>query len=215
MIALTQVETVLAGMKARYERDCGAVQLLHDQRRKKEADLARARADLETWRQVQVLFGKVSEYARAQLKTRIEETVTAALQAVFGDEGLSFRISLGTKNSQPAAEWEVVSQYGTAEVAGDPESSRGGGVSDVVSLALRLALLELTRPKMDGPVLLDEIGKHVSGNFVSNVAYFLRQYAEKTGRQVILITHQTVLAESADVSYLVSQTNGISEVTEH
>lgn len=212
MIALTQVETVLAGMKARYERDCGAVQLLHDQRRKKEADLTRARADLETWRQVQVLFGKVSEYARAQLKTRIEETVTAALQAVFGDEGLSFRINLGTKNSQPAAEWEVVSRYGTAEVANNPEDARGGGITDVVSLALRLALLELSRPRLDGPVILDEPGKMVSAEYAGNLAYFLKTYAQKTTRQIVLVTHNETLANTADRVFRVTQQRGTSEV---
>lgn len=102
--------------------------------------------------------------------------------------------------------------YGDTSVAGDPESSRGGGVSDVVSLALRLALLELSRPRVEGPVLLDEVGKHISAQYAPNVAQFLKQYAEKTGRQIVLVTHMNALAEVANVSYRVSQENGVSEV---
>jgi hypothetical protein len=163
---------------------------------------------------VQVLFTKVSEYAREQLKTRIEETVTAALTAVFG-EGYTFRINMRQLGNQPAAEWQVVSQYGDEEVAASPEDARGGGITDVVSLALRLAMLEILKPRPEGPVLFDEPAKDgQSAEYAGNLAYFLKQYAEKTERQVVMVTHNPQLAEAADKSYLVTQKDGVSEVRE-
>lgn len=210
--SLARVEVGLAELRSRYNQALGQLGLLEKQWNEKDSALERARADIEVWEQVRALFGKASEFAREQLKTRMEETVTAALQAVFGTETLQFRIVLKTLGGQPAADWEVVSLYGDTEVAGDPQDSRGGGISDVVSLALRLAILELTRPKPGGPVLLDEVGKHISAEFAPNVAAFLQQYARKTGRQVLLITHQSAMAEIANVSYRVTQADGISEV---
>jgi DNA repair exonuclease SbcCD ATPase subunit len=210
---LPKIETALAALRSDYDRAAGQLAYLERHKAEKLAELEKAQEDIRVWQLVQALFAKVSEYAREQLRQKIEATVTAALQAIFEDDGLEFKVVLRQERGQAAADWEVVSKYGEFVVAGDPENSRGGGVSDVVSLALRLALLELARPKPGGPVLLDEVGKHVSANYAPNVATFLKEYARRTGRQVILITHQAALAEVADVSYRVSQQNGISEVT--
>lgn len=214
---LSHIEFSLSELRSRYQQAKGQKEMLEQQKAEKQVALEHAKKDIELWQQVQTLFSKVSEFARAQLKARIEETVTAALQAVFERDDIAFEIEMRTVNNQPAASWQVVSYYGAGEdatiVSGSPEDARGGGVSDIVSLALRLALLELARPKPQGPVLLDEVGKHVSKEFAPNVAVFLKQYAEKTDRQIILITHQGDLANVADVSYKVSQENGVSEVT--
>lgn len=220
------LEPKLAALRNRHSQAQGQRDLLVQQRREKEQQLTQARADIELWRQVQVLLGKASEFAREQLKQRIEQTVTAALAAIFNDSSMKFEIEMGNIGGRPAADWRVVSCYGVPAKAGDedimvnaytvtasPEDAKGGGVTDVVSLALRLALLELSRPRPGGPVLLDEVGKHVSAEYVANVAEFLRQYAAQTGRQVILVTHQQGLMDVADVGYKVSQDNGASEVT--
>jgi DNA repair ATPase RecN len=71
-------------------------------------------------------------------------------------------------------------------------------------------MLELARPKVKGPVVLDECGKHVSKEFSGNMAYFLKQYAAKTGRQVLLVTHNEELAGAGDKTYRVSK-NGLGE----
>ena len=210
---LSEVESHLMNLKDKYNQAIGQLSLLEEQLNKKRKNFNQIQDDIQIWQMVQILFTKTSEYARQQLKTRIEETVTAALVTVFG-EGYSFRINLRTVGGQPAAEWQVISQYGDFEVAASPEDSRGGGITDVVSLALRLAMLELVRPKPGGPVILDEPAKMVSREYLPNLAYFLKQYAARTGRQSILITHAEQLAEAADKSYLVTLKDGISEVKE-
>ncbi len=213
MSTLAVIEIGLADMRSRYHEAKGKLEQLEQDRDQKQADLDKTIQDIQVWEQVQTLFTKVSEFARAQLKLRIEQTVTAALQAVFCDDGLSFVIDMGTRDGKPTAEWSVVSRYGDMTVAGDPESARGGGIADVVSLALRLALLELARPKPEGPVVLDEPGKMISREYLPNVAEFLKQYAAKTGRQIIMVTHHEALAEAAHCSYRVTQQGGISEVS--
>lgn len=209
---IVMLESSLTALQTRYQQDSGALELLRKQQIEKEKQLSSARKDVETWQQVQTLFTKVSGYAREQLKKRIEETVTAALQAIFCDDRIQFNIEIRTLNDKPAAEWTVISHYGDVPVSANPEDGRGGGIADVVSLALRLALLELARPKPQGPVILDEPGKMISREYLPNVAVFLKQYLQKTGRQGIMITHHEALADVADVSYRVSQDNGVSEV---
>ncbi len=213
------LESELAALRTRYSQGQGQRDLLVNQRREKQAELTAAQQDIELWRQVQLLLSKASEYAREQLKTRIEQTVTAALAAIFADSSMRFEIEMSTIGGRPAADWRVVSCYGDTgsenqvSVVASPEDAKGGGVTDVVSLALRLALLELSRPKPGGPVLFDEPGKMISKEYLPSVAEFLKQYAAKTGRQIIMVTHHEVLADVADVGYKVTQENGVSEVT--
>lgn len=218
-IRLDVLEPKLAALRTRYSQAQGQRDLLVSQRREKQNKLTAAQADIELWRDVQVLLSKASEFAREQLKTRIEQTVTAALAAIFADSTMKFEIEMGNIGGRPSADWRVVSSYGDigsgdqVSVVASPEDAKGGGVTDVVSLALRLALLELSRPKPGGPVLFDEPGKMISKEYLPSVADFLKQYAAKTGRQIIMVTHHEVLADVADVGYVVKQENGVSEVT--
>ena len=225
-LTLENLESNLAALRTRHSQAQGQRDLLISQRREKEEELAAARADIELWRDVQILLSKASEFARQQLKQRIEQTVTAALAAIFADSTMRFEIEMKDIGGKPAADWRVVSCYEIPAKAGDedvklsaytviasPEDAKGGGVTDVVSLALRLALLELSRPKPGGPVLLDEPAKMVSQEYLPNLAAFLKQYAAKTGRQIIMVTHHDVLADVADTGYKVTQRNGVSEVS--
>lgn len=210
--SLARVEVGLAALRSQYQQAAGQLALLERQRDEKQEALEKAQEDIQIWTLVQVLFAKASEFARAQLVTKLEQTVTAALQAVFGDDSMEFKVDLRTVGGVPSASWTVVSSYGETIVAANPEDAKGGGVSDTVSLALRLALLELARPKPEGPIILDEPAKMLDRERLPNLAEFLKRFAATTGRSIIMVTHADPLAEAADVSYRVSQTDGRSEV---
>lgn len=196
----------------RYQRESGQLELLKQQLQEKQTELQQAQTDIEIWKQVQILLGKVSEFAREQLKKQIEATVTAGLQAILQDDEIRFVIEMTTIGGKPAADWKIITTRGEQPITASPEDAHGGGIVDIVSLCLRAALLELSRPKPGGPFLLDEPGKMISAEYLPNVAEFLKRYLKKTGRQGIMITHHEPLAEVADVSYRVRQENGISEV---
>lgn len=212
-ITIQQLEFGLADMRSKYQHAAGQLEMLQGQHEETVLALSIARQDIEVYEQVQVLFTKASEFAREQLKARIEQTVTAALQAIFCNSDIAFQIDIDTRSGKPTADWQVVSKYGDAVVQANPEDARGGGVTDVVSMALRLALIELARPRVEGPILLDEPGKMVSREYLPNLAEFLKQYLAKTGRQGIMITHAEPLAEVADLTYRVRQEKGESEVS--
>jgi len=202
----------IQALQSRYDRESGALESLQARRTEVSTQLEGCNQTLELLEQVRLLLAETSEAARAQIKVHVEQTVTAALQAVFGRE-MRFEVLLRDVGGQTAADWRVVDSMEGEEVAGDPEDARGGGVSDVVSLALRLAVLELARPRPGGPILLDEVGKHVSAEHREALAEFLKAYARRTGRQIILVTHHEELAAVADVAYRVERRDGISEVT--
>ncbi|MCX7695843.1 MAG: ATPase [Caloramator sp.] len=159
------------------------------------------------------LLQNVSEYARNQSKQQIEYIVTNCLQYIF-NSNIEFKIELNEKANRNEADFFVITPLENGQsVTTRPEVSRGGGVVDIVSLALRIALLEAHNPKINGPLILDEPAKHVSEDYVINVAEFLKQVSKMFNRQIIMVTHNTHLLESADKKYRVELIDTVSSVT--
>ena len=168
--------------------------------------------NIDLLQRVKLLLQESAVYARELARRQIEAMVTHALQFTFGPE-LEFKVELTERRGQPEADFYVVSKYGGFEVKNTPQDSRGGGVVDVISLALRISLLHASRPAIPGPLLMDEPGKHLSEQFLPNLAQFLKVVSD-TGRQVIMVTHNTYLTGAADTVYNVTLEGGKSLVTE-
>ena len=130
----------------------------------------------------------------------------------FGAD-MEFKVVVEEKRDRPEAEFYVCSTYeGDYKVETTPQDARGGGVVDVISLALRLALLHAFRPPVGGPAVLDEPGKHVSEEYAPHLARFLKGFSQSLGRQVIMVSHNQHLADSADIAYLMEMKQGASRV---
>ena len=210
--SLSQIESSLAQRKSRYDKAQGQFDLLITDRKDKATQLTFSQNDIAIYEQVQALFGKVSEFARVQFKARIEDTVSAGLQAVFEDDS-EFRVHMRTVGGVPAADWQSVSYKNGVRVISDVEDGDGGGACDLDSLALRMAFLESSRPRPEGPLILDEPGKMIDKIAIPNMAQFVKAYIARVGRQGILITHHDALEEVADVAYRVAKgDDGLSEV---
>lgn len=179
----------------------------------KKAD---AEEDLELFKLVQALLQKTSETARQQVYDKVNRGVTGALRTVFPDRDYEFQARPNKRAGNPTTEfWLALNGVWTQMEP--PDYGRGGGAVDVVSTALRLMLLELytdERGHLDGPVWLDEVGKHLDAENSPNLAFFLKEYANKFGRQVRLNTHNTHLAEIGDKSFNVRLAGDRSEVRE-
>lgn len=174
--------------------------------------LAELREQSRVFEQVAFLLQQTAEHARIQAREQIESLVTSTLRSVFGPE-YAFKIELVEKAGRPEAEFYVVSTYGGELLQTRPEDSRGGGIVDVVSLGLRIAMLETYRPRMEGALILDEPAKHVSDEFIQPVAQFLKTVSGVFGRQVVMVTHIAHLAETAEVAYHVVLQDGRSVVS--
>ncbi len=158
-----------------------------------------------------VLFQKTSAYGREQAKRQIEELVTKCLQFVL-ETDIEFLIEITESRNIPQAEFYVVSNYDGYSVKTKPELARGGGIVDIISIALRIAFIQIHRPGIEGPLIFDEPGKHVSDDYIFNLGEFLKKSSSMFKRQVIMVTHNRHLSEICDSSYIVSNRNGISNV---
>lgn len=161
--------------------------------------------------QVEILLNMASEYGREQAKTQVESLVSSCLSFIF-ETDVEFVIELND-GKITGADFYVVSNYDGYTVKTQPETSRGGGIVDIISIALRIAMIEIYNPKIEGPLILDEPGKHVSEEYVFNLGEFLRRSSTMFHRQIIMVTHNKYLSEICDKSFLVEQKNSVSKVS--
>lgn len=208
---MERIKEALRNFEQYYHRRLGESLAIKQQLEEATQRLKEVAAEMELLERVRLLLQEASDYAREQARQQVEYMVTQALQVVFGPE-VEFRVELAQRRGQPEAEFYVVSRYGGVEVKSRPQDARGGGVVDVISLALRVALLETARPPLGGPLVLDEPGKHLSEEFAPNLAIFLKTLAASFGRQIIMVTHNHHLAEAADLAYLIELRQGQSYV---
>ena len=180
---------------------------------KKKGEIKEVEGEEKKLNCVVFLLQKAADFSRNQATHQIEDIVTQSIAYIMQNSS-RFIVDLSEKRGLPIAEFFVESDYGNYKVKTKPELSRGGGVVDIVSLALRIAFLENHRPKMDGPLFLDEPGKHISDDYIFNMGEFLKECSRLFSRQIIMVTHNDYLTNICDKAFRVDIRNGTSEVTE-
>ena len=180
-------------------------------------------------RQLLELFVKSTEHKTRQY---IEPLVTEALAFVF-DQGLKFHLVFISRRNQVEVDFVVIRDKEVEELyqlySKDPIKNvkqleeiakqgrninflYGGAVNQVISLVLRIVMVELLKVK--GPLLLDEPTSAVGEEYSARVGQLISSLSKKFGRQIILVTHSKTLASFADKLYEVEKVNGISHANE-
>ena len=158
--------------------------------RKEETSLDSIQKNLQAASEAQQLLQASASAVQSRAHARIAHIVTRCLKTVFGPEAYDFEIRFEQKRGKTEARCVFIRDGSEL----DPISSAGGGVIDVVSMALRLACLLLTTPKRRRLLCLDEPMRMVSKEYRPLVAQLLLQLAQELDLQLILCTHHPDLA---------------------
>ena len=162
--------------------------------------------------QLKLVLQQASDKAREKACNVIEDVVSKALEYVFGDT-YKFKLVPRELRGKPDVAIRILEVINGNVVEKNPEDSHGGGMVDIIAIAMRFAMTEIwNNPHLQGPILLDEPGKHVSEEYAIKLANFISYLQRQFNRQVIMITHQPHMAAIADTSYTVSKTDGVSAV---
>ncbi|KKM99144.1 hypothetical protein LCGC14_1150900 [marine sediment metagenome] len=157
---------------------------------------------------VLLLLEQCNIAARDFVKVEVEQLVTQGLRSIFEDDTIQFNIDFITKRNQIEAEFTLSREEDKTRIQGDILSTYGGGVVDVISISLRIIIMQLMKVK--GPLILDEPGKNISAQFISAFGKFLTEVSNTFDRQIVMITHNSKLVEFANNIIEVYQTNGVS-----
>lgn len=160
-----------------------------------EADEAKLRYRAELHQKCSELFKTWLEDSMEKNVHSISELATSGLQHVIHDQDITFSIKQEPKYNRLAMRF-VLEQNG---VEGDPLASFGGGTAVLISFVLRLAVM--TRMKMGNLLLLDESMASLANAYVPSAASFMRELAEKTGVNILMVTHNPEFLSQAHVAY--------------
>ncbi|MDD7362992.1 MAG: ATPase [Peptoniphilus sp.] len=209
----SEFEERLTAFSKEIGREEGRRDLMRENLKRQEDALKAIEDEEKCLNGVVFLLQKSADFSRGQAKNQVEDIVTQSIAYIMQNSS-KFTVELSEKRGLPIAEFFVESDYGDYRVKTKPEQSRGGGVVDIVSLALRIAFLENHRPKIEGPLFLDEPGKHISNDYIFNMGEFLKECSRLFNRQVIMVTHDDYLTNICDRAFRVDIRNGKSEVHE-
>ena len=172
----------------------------HSKQTKSCTDLTNAR----------ILLEKCNIISRDFVRAEVEQLVTQSLRSIFDNPLIKFEIEFVEKRNQTEAEFSLAVEGEESQVSGDIISTYGGGIVDIISISLRVILMQLL--KLEGPLILDEPGKNISSQFINNFGKFLTDISKAFNRQIIMITHNNTLANCANNTIEVEQKNGVSKI---
>ena len=133
----------------------------------------------------------VAKETQQQLEMRITNIVTMALAAVFPDP-YEFKLVFNERRNQTEADLLLVRNG--EELS--PVDGAGGGVLDVVSFALRIAVLLMSGYRR--VIILDEPFRHLSADLQSKASEMMKMLSDKLGIQFIMVSHEEGIIDCAD-----------------
>ncbi len=171
---------------------------------------------VESHERATILLNSIGEEKQYAAQEAIEQLVTRGLQTIF-DDSLSFHIRQKVVGRRAEVDFVVRTTLANGSlVETDVMDARGGGLAATVGFLLRLVvmLLRAGNTKDDNVLVLDETFAHVSEEYLPALNEFLRKIVDRTGVQIIMVTHQPEFTELADKVYRFSSVDGKTVVKE-
>jgi hypothetical protein len=190
--------TVLAARRKELNRKKTENDLVQRQVDERRARMKEAAASLVLGQEALQFLEDVANSRRGAMRGRIEQIVSEGLKLIYGPN-YGVELSYDVKNNRSYMDIRLVVMTPLGEVKRTMEGF-GGGVSDTISIPLRLLVL-LGCHKTDLICVLDEAYKHVGLDQIENVAQFLAEVSKMLGVQIILCSHHEAMCGFADKAY--------------
>lgn len=157
------------------------------------------------------LLEEASERAREDGMKVLADTATNAVQAILGDDTSVDMVS-SIKRGVPQVDVVVKREKNGMQVITDPTQGEGGGVADIVSLAMFFSLGLLVGQDNEAPLFLDEPTKFLSKGYSSEAASFINDMVEYTDKQTFMVTHDETIASSGDMMFRAELNDNLESV---
>lgn len=153
---------------------------------------------------------RTANQQRSIIKDKVESVITDALKEIYGQQ-YSINFDYSMKRNKTSVDIYLTKHTELGDIV-RKQGGFGGGVSDVISLPLKLLVL-LALQNNDKILIADEPGKHMDER-VDKFGYFLKDVCDKLGIQLIVLTHHNCLSEFSDSVYQVKMTDKITTVVQ-
>lgn len=174
-------------------------------------DITNLRADITVYERAAHVLASIGEHRQSQAQHQIETLVTHGLHTIF-DTNLSFHLVAGTRAKTPVVDFVVrTTMTDGPHIDTDVMDARGGGLAATVGFLLRLVILLLNPHRSGTVIFLDETFAHVSAEYEHRLAEFLRELTRTFDVQIVLVTHSDAFLDAADVTYRLTQHDGVTQ----
>ena len=193
-------------IEKRLEQAKAEKSLIQNQIKTKSDTVDKLKIRVENLIKARYILGEVARLTQENFQAKVEGLITMAIASVF-DRDFKFKLHLERKRNKLECRPVIVEN----EHEYSPEDDMGGGIVDVISLAWRVVLWTMEKPRSRNVIILDEPMKNM-GDLVSLGGKMLKEISEKLKIQFIIITHDQELMEFGDTSYLFTHKEGITDV---
>lgn len=198
----------LQEMKNIIEQKKGRLALLEEQLAKCQGEKEASSTMLDRTQKARALVQFVAQETQKKIEYQISGLATMALASVFPDP---YEVQLRFVERRNATEADIVFIKDGNETD-DILNAGGGGVADVASFALRVALwsIKKTRPTF----LLDEPDKFLHNpEYQEKASAMMKEICRRLGVQIIMVSDQQNIIAAADRIIRIENTDGVSQVT--
>ena len=190
-----------------YEQKIGQKNLLKEQLKTAKQNIKSLKSEMKVTEKAQAIIQLVAKQTQSELTIQISNIITLALNSIF-DDPYKFQIEFVEKRGKTEADIYLTREGNRV----DPMFAAGGGVVDVASFALRIALWSLK--KANNTIILDEPFKFLSRDLQPKASKMMKELSYKLGIQFIIVTHDKALIEEADKVFSASIINKKTEIKE-
>lgn len=209
---LADLTTTLRRHRRTLDRQVGEARAVAIAGNRVLAEITHLREQITVHEQAAAVLASIGEERQATAQRQIEALVTEGLQTIFGED-LTFHLVTGTRAKTPVVDFVVRSTLNGSVVETDVLDARGGGLAATVGFLLRLVVLLLSPNRQDTVLLLDETFAHLSAEYEPRLAEFLRLLVDKTGIQIVLVTHSDAFSDHADTRNRFTLIDGLTQVS--
>ena len=170
----------------------GKLNLLQSQLQKQESIVKEKTEYLANLEKAQAFIQNVAKKTQEQLKYHIEDIVQLALDSIFPHE---YRFSIDFEVKYGKTSCNLIFKNNGYEI--DIMKAAGGGVVDIASLALRVAIWSIG--KTDNVLVLDEPIKNIQPALLQMEAWdIIQKLSQQLNLQFIIITNSTNNGEALE-----------------
>ncbi len=196
-VSLADLARRLHTARRSLDRQVGEATALHRTITALSADIAELGTTVDDYARAVAVLTRIGEDRQADAQAKIEALVTQGLHSIFSED-LSFHLIPTVRGNRPEVDFVIRSSLDGTTVDTAVMDARGGGMAATVGFLLRLVVLLLSRDRQDTVLFLDETFAHVSAEYEPRLAEFLRWLVDKTGVQIVLVTHSDAFNDLAD-----------------
>jgi len=167
-------------------------------------DLKNLETELDLINQAREIFKKAALVTQNHLAEHLSQIVTKAIKAVFFEKDIFFRVKFVERRNTTECDFWIEENGKEFDIL----ESRGYGMADVASFALRVAYVLLST--VDNVILADEPGRNISINKQPFFSQMISELSKSLDIQFIIATHVESMKEFADKSFHIVQKDGVS-----